>query len=200
MATNSARLQEAIDRLESDERRRIEQRVETFSDSRPGSAEEGSADPLVARLRELEQSLNAVRRKRGEEPLVIVDAPSHLSEEARSEAERVVADEQLGSPATAATIALLLQNEDEAMKLLEAAAEKDDAMAAQTLGLILERRGDVDRAFEMQRRAARQGDHMALYNLGRMLHERGDDDGALQALCRSEDPRVAELVQQIRSG
>jgi TPR repeat protein len=158
-----------------------------------------SVDPLVERLRELEQSINAVKHKRGEEPVRIVDAPNHLDEQARGEAEQVVVDKQLSAAATAATVGVLLAqgNEEEAVKLLEPAADEGDAMAAQTLGLIFERRGELDRALEMQRRAADQGDHMALYNLGRLLHDRGENDGALDALRRSDDLRAAQLIEQI---
>lgn len=157
-------------------------------------------DPLVKKLRELEQSINAVKHRRGEEPVTIVDAPESLSREAREEAERVVTEQKLDPAATAATVGVLLSqgNEDEAVKLLEPAVEEGDAMAAATLGLIYERRGERLRALELQRRAADQGDHLAAYNLGRMLHEDGDDASAVDVLHHSRDPRAVQLLQDIQ--
>lgn len=194
-------IQEALARLESDARKRIERRVASAPERR-SKEEGGSVNQILATLRETEQLVNDVKRKRGEEPVQLVKATSRLGEQERGEAERIFAEQHLDPNAMMATIGVLLSkgDEDEAIKLLEPAAEGGDAMAAQTLGLILERRGETERALELQRQAADQGDHMALYNYGRMLHERGDDPGALHALRRSQDPRAAALAQEIEAG
>jgi hypothetical protein len=166
----------------------------------PIGSGDGPEDPLVTRLRELERSINVVKRRRGEEDVTIVDAPSHLTEQQHNQAEQVVRDQQLDPAATAATVGVLLAqgNEGQAVKLLELAVDAGDAMAATTLGLILEQRRDIDRAFEMQQLAADKGDDMGLYNLGRMRWQHRDDrTGALDVLRRSNDPRADQLIGEI---
>jgi TPR repeat protein len=70
-------------------------------------------------------------------------------------------------------------------------------MAAQTLGLLLERRGELEQAIRWHRIAAEKGDHMAAYNLGRLLYEEGKHDEGKKWLQASTDPLAAELLRAI---
>jgi TPR repeat protein len=201
MQTVSDRMQGLIEQLGSDERRRIEQRSEAAAgDSARQDAHAAADDGVIDALRQVQTLVNGVREERGEEPVDIVDAARELDDGDRARAQRTIVEHELDPVAAVATVGVLLYQgrKDEAQRVLESVADRD-AMAAQTLGLLLEDRGDELGAMRFQQSAAERGDRMAMYNLGRLLHERGDDRKALKWLCKSDDPRAVQLAREIEA-
>jgi TPR repeat protein len=205
MADVGERIKELIGELDTEAHERVKRRAREGPRSPEREKVDVSAttsdDVVTSALRTVEASVNAVRRARGEAQVEIVGA-TDIDESQRAELERLIAEEKLDPVAVTATLGVRLRQlgrSDEALDLLEAAAESGDAMAAQTLALILEERLDTEKALAWQRFAAERGDHLAAYNLGRMLNQRGETDEAREWLGRSADPQAASLLQEIAS-
>jgi TPR repeat protein len=205
MADVDERIKELIGELDTEAHERVKRRAREGPRSPEREKVDVSAttpdDVVTSALRTVEASVNAVRRARGEAQVEIVGA-TDIDESQRAELERLIAEEKLDPVAVTATLGVRLRQlgrSDEALDLLEAAAESGDAMAAQTLALILEERLDTEKALAWQRFAAERGDHLAAYNLGRMLNQRGETDEAREWLGRSDDPQAASLLQEIAS-
>jgi TPR repeat protein len=205
MADVGERIKELIGELDTEAHERVKRRAREGPRSPEREKVDVSAttsdDVVTSALRTVEASVNAVRRARGEAQVEIVGA-TDIDESQRAELERLIAEEKLDPVAVTATLGVRLRQlgrSDEALDLLEAAAESGDAMAAQTLALILEERLDTEKALAWQRFAAERGDHLAAYNLGRMLNQRGETDEAKEWLGRSDDPQAASLLQEIAS-
>jgi TPR repeat protein len=205
MADLDERIKELIGELDTEAHERVKRRAREGATSPEREKVDVSAttpdDVVTSALQKVEASVNAVRRARGEAQVEIV-GDTDIDESQRAELERLIAEEKLDPVAVTATLGVRLRQlgrSDEALDLLEAAAESGDAMAAQTLALILEERLDTEKALAWQRFAAERGDHLAAYNLGRMLNQRGETDEAREWLGRSDDPQAASLLQEIAS-
>lgn len=203
MTDAGERIKQLIDELDSEEHERVKKRAASSPpDSQVVVKESIRDDAVTSALRRVEKSVNAVKLARGEEPVQIVDSGRGIDESLRAEMERTIAEKDLDPAAVAATLGLRLRDRgriEEARALFTAAAEQGDVMAAQTLAQVLEDQGLDEEALNWHRFAADKGDHQARYNLGRMLYERGEVEAAIGWLRRSEDPKAADMLQDIES-
>ncbi|MGA2455036.1 MAG: tetratricopeptide repeat protein [Solirubrobacteraceae bacterium] len=160
------------------------------------------ADVITSSLRSLEQSLNAVKRARGEPPVEIVGSGSDVEESVKEDIASLAGQLDLPPAAVTATLGVRLWEKGEAEKarpLLEAAADADDPMAAGTLGLLLEKAGETGRALDSLEKAAKSGDPQARYTYARVLADNGQAEKAIPLLIDNPDVLAPGLLARLRS-
>jgi hypothetical protein len=215
----------ALEGMTSDDSRAVSAKASEALATESGSSESGEqpqrreeratdeeAHPLVyAAIHSVQDPANERERAPGGDELDLADLARVSDPALLDSVEQLALEQHLGAEAVIATLGVTLRSagkNDQARAFLEAAAS-GDAMAANTLGLILEEEGDREGARREFRESAEQGDSQARYNLGRMYYE--DLGSAVLAgsrtvcrteaedwLSRSTDPRAAELLQRMR--
>ena len=86
-----------------------------------------------------------------------------------------------------------------ALEAFRHADQRGHAGGASSLGLLLERRGELARALAAYRRADERGDGDGAFNLGALLADDGDLAGARAAYLRASQRADAETAQKART-